>query len=165
MHSAVYAPLLIMKSHVVTWLALAGSVLACTPDPKIGTPEVVLRKFSQLYPNATEVEWELEDALYEASFRLDTLNKSVAFMADGTMRVMETEITIEMLPRQVKEYVASHTGGQPIDEAAMIIFSDGLTQFEAGAGDKDFLFDAAGIFVSMEREEDPREDHYVTGKR
>src|SRR5690349_17035724 len=154
-----------MKSHLVTCLVFAGILIACSSEPKVETPEPVLKKFSQLYPHASDVEWESEDSLYEASFRMDTVEKSVAFMADGTVRVMETEIAIELLPREVKDHLAKHTGGQPIDEAEMIIFADGVTQFEAGVGNKDFLFDAAGTFVSVEMEEDPREDHYVTGKR
>jgi hypothetical protein len=149
----------VMKTNHFLLLTLLAIIIACSTEPKVDTPEPVQKKFSQLYPNATEVTWEQEDTLYEAGFRVDTVNKSVSFFADGTVRVMETDLAIELLPQQIKDYVAQQTGGQPIEEAEMIIFADGITQYEAGAGGKDYLFDAAGTFLSVETEEHPREKH------
>jgi hypothetical protein len=146
-----------MKTNLFLLIALAACIIACSTKPTVDTPEVVLKKFSQLYPNAADVTWEQEDTLYEAGFRVDTVTKSVSFFADGTVRVMETAIAIQLLPQQIKDYVAQQSGGQPIDDAEMIIFADGITQYEAGVGNKDYLFDAAGTFMRMETEEQPRE--------
>jgi hypothetical protein len=148
-----------MKSPLVLLTAMALILMACQSEPKVDTPKEVLDKFSQLYPTASDVTWEQEDSLYEAAFFTDTIEKSVAFYADGTVRVMETSLSVDLLPQAVKDYIAQQAGGQPITGANMIIFADGITQYEAEVGDKDYLFDATGAFLAMETEESPGENN------
>ena len=145
-----------MKAIILALLAPCF-LFACKSEPTVSTPEAVVAKFNELYPGASDVTWEREDSLYEASFKSDTTAKSVAFFADGTIHVMETDISAALLPQLIKDYIAQQAAGKTIDGATMIIFADGVTQYEAEVGDQDYLFDAAGQFVSVEVEESPSE--------
>lgn len=146
-------------SHVIMKVILLLSCIlliastSCKTDHKADTPDAVIAKFNELYPNTSDVTWEKEDTLYEATFKTDTVEKSIAFHPNGTVLLMETEINPEQLPQPIKDYVSQKHSGKPITGATLIVFVNGVNQYEAEVENKDYLFDALGQFVSVEEEE------------
>ena len=142
-----------MKAILLLSCVLLIASASCKTDPKADTPDVVIAKFNELYPNTRDVTWEKEDTLYEATFKADTVEKSIAFHPNGTVHLMETEIDPDQLPQPIKDYVSQKHNGKPITGATMIVFVNGVNQYEAEVENKDYLFDALGQFVSVEEEE------------
>ena len=142
-----------MKAILFLTCVLLSTATGCTSEPKADTPEAVITKFNSLYSNTSNVTWEKEDTLYEATFTVDTIEKSVAFYPSGEVHVMETEIRPDQVPQSVKDYVANQLGGKPVTGATLIVFVDGTTQYEVEVENKDYLFDTIGQFVSVEEEE------------
>ena len=142
-----------MKAILFLTCVLLSTATGCTSEPKADTPEAVITKFNSLYPNTSNVTWEKEDTLYEATFTVDTIEKSVAFYPSGEVHVMETEIRPDQLPQAIKDYIAQQPGGKAITGATLMVYVDGTTQYEAEVDNKDYLFDTMGQFVSVEEEE------------
>lgn len=148
-----------MKNLILLLLPLWMIVFGCTADRStVTTPEALVTKFKSLYPDAKDVTWEMEDSLYEASFRQDTVKKSVTLNPDGTVRFMETDISPDSLPQAVKDYVVQQAGGKKISGAAMITYADGHFAYEAEVEKLDYLFDGAGQYLSVETEEGEEEE-------
>lgn len=122
-------------------------------EPKVVPPEMVTTIFAGLYPGATEVTWEREDSLYEASFMQDTVNKSVTFQPDGTVVDLESAIPLSLLPPAVTDYVQQQLGGKRIKEATRIIHADGMIDYEIAVENKDYLFDSNGSLIQTKEEE------------
>lgn len=106
-------------------------------------PEAVKAKLSSLYPNAQEIEWEKEDAGFEAEFEINEVETSANFDAAGNFLESETEIKTSELPKTVIEYMT----GKKIKEASKITDAAGKITYEAESGKKDYIFDSEGKFI------------------
>ena len=51
----------------------------------INVPQAVKDAFAATYPNATDIEWEMEDGKYEVEFEVEDNEMSVLYNADGTL--------------------------------------------------------------------------------
>jgi hypothetical protein len=110
-------------------------------------PAAVKGALKKQYPNATNIKWDKENNDYEASFDSNKTDTSILF--DGTGKIVETEVEIEMsqLPKGVAEYVKTHYKGSTIKEAAMITDANGTVTYEAAIKGMDLIFDTAGKFL------------------
>ena len=98
---------------------------------KIDVTETVKTDFSQKYPEARQVEWEMEEAdEYEAEFKLKGVEMSANFKKDGTWLGTETEIDEDDLPKVVKDGITSNFPGYDIEEAELSEKPDGVLVYE-----------------------------------
>ena len=80
-----------MKTKLVALTALGTIMFACSTELEIQStdvPPAVSAALMAKYPDAKNVEWELEEEgdhiLYEADFKSDGKRKEVHFRTDGT---------------------------------------------------------------------------------
>ena len=117
---------------------------------KLVVPEVVKAKVKALYPQANDVDWELEDGNYEAEIeQKGSSDVSVVLNAQGSVLETETEIKVSELPTAVRTYVTQQLGNKKIKEAAKIVKADNTVEYEAQVGKKDYLFDSVGVFLKI----------------
>lgn len=143
-----------MKNTIFVFSASLLFVICCKPtESKIAVPDTVSKKFNSLYPKATDLTWEMEDSLFEASFMLDTVNTSITFSSDGTPVDVESAIPISSLPAAITDYTAQQLPGKSIKGAAMITHADGTVSYEIDVEKRDYFFDGSGQFIKSAGEE------------
>ena len=144
-----------MKQRML-FLALfgLGCSLSCTAQ-KLKDNEVpvaVKLTMEKKFPGITKVKWSKEDKDFESEFMKDGKEMSAVFKASGTWKETETEIKVNELPQLIKAYMAEHVKGKKIREAAIIHKQDGSVVYEAEAQNADYLFDAKGNLLKIEKE-------------
>ncbi len=144
-----------MKKNISFIIVVAFTIFSCSP--KVTVPNVVKAKFATLYPDAKNVKWDKEEALFEAGFKTNDIETSVVFDAAGTVTETETAIEASALPAAITEYVAKNLAGKKIDEAAKIVDASGKVTYEAEVNEADYIFDETGNFISK-KEKDKGED-------
>jgi len=110
-------------------------------------PSEVRLSFQKLHPNIKDVDWEKEDANFEAEFEAGKTETSVVFDSKGNILETETEIASSELPATIANYISTNYPGQNIKEAAKIVTANGTVMYEAEIKDKDLIFDSNGSLV------------------
>ncbi len=142
---------------VLSLLALTLSINA-QKLKESDVPSAVKSKFSQMYPGAKDVIWEIEDKNYEAEFKESGTETSVMYNGSGTYLQTETEISVSSLPAGVSEYTAKNLPGSKINEASKITDANGTISYEAEIGSSDYLFDSSGKFLSKSTDSDTEDE-------
>jgi hypothetical protein len=122
-----------------------------TAEP-VQVPELVLQKFNSLFPTINNVDWDMEDQNYEATFQHSDGRKSVVFSPNGEVLSSETEINVNSLPEAMTAYIAENLKDKKIEDAEMVITASGGITYEIEIEDKDYIFDGAGKFINIEEE-------------
>jgi hypothetical protein len=144
-----------MKTIFTTTAAFFACITLCLSQGK-SVPQAVKDKFASLYPNVKKVEWEKEDANFEAEFEINGSENCCVFDASGNLLITAMEISISDLPKAASDYMAKNFTGKKITEAARIVDSKNIITYEAEVkGVGDLVFDASGNFV---KKEDDKED-------
>lgn len=108
---------------------------ACQSKQEV--PETVKKAFSQKFPDATKVKWDMENSdEWEAEFKLNGKEYSANFNMAG--KWLETEFEVEMkdLPEAVKTTLKKEFDGFKIEEMEMSETSGGnVYEFEIEKGD------------------------------
>lgn len=120
-------------------------------------PAAVTAQVSKLYPDASKISWEEEDGFYEASFKSNNTETSLILSHQGTLVKTEVEIDKAALPGGIISYVSMHHPGSSTMKAYKITDIKGRVQYEVEADDIDYLFDAKGVFLSQEDDDDINE--------
>ncbi len=128
-------------------LALAPAA-AFAAASKTKPPQAVLQAFQKAYPNAEDVDWEMEDGMYEAEFEQGDKEQSATFTATGQLIETETEIAVSELPAAVREYLAANYKGKKIKEAARIVTAKNTVMYEAEVKRRDLMFDEQGQLLT-----------------
>ncbi len=132
-----------MKNNLIAAALLMGlslNIARAQSDSKV--PQVVKTAFADKYATAKAVTWDKEDRSWEASFTMNGETRSVVFDANGKQTESELEMPVAKLPETVRAYMKSQK--KTIKAAAEITDAAGKVYYEAEAGGKDYLFDAAG---------------------
>lgn len=138
-----------MKNTLFSLSLLTLAPLAASAaNAKTTPPEAVLQAFQKTFPNADDVDWEMENGHYEAEFEQGEVEQSATFSASGQLLETETEIAVSELPAAARDYVAAHYRGKKIREAARIVTPTGTVTYEAAVKRRDLMFDAAGKFLA-----------------
>ena len=140
-----------MKKTVLTFAAIAG-LSTFTFGQKIKIPAAVQTSFEKQYPG-TPAKWENEHGKYEANFKHNGHELSALYDASGTLEETETEIPVSQLPASVTKYIVEHQLGK-IKEASKITKANGTIEYEAEVKAGDALFNEAGNFIKIEKEEE-----------
>ena len=93
-------------------IAVAASVFAALSCDQYedGKPsDNVLTRFDKMYPNAYNIEWEIEGVYWEVSFETGSYpnvkEHTAWFRADGTWVRTETDLLISAVPEEIKQYL------------------------------------------------------------
>lgn len=152
--------------YVLMAAALAFSLGACEKeDNNINTdelPQAVFEAFSNAYPDAEDVEWELEDGYYEVEFEMGNYEIEVTYDLNGNVIEIEEEIDPATLPENIRTYISTNYPDSEIEEAEMITDDDGVfyeVEIETANDEElELLFDEDGNFIEVESEDDDEDD-------
>lgn len=164
MKTIVVAIVLIFSVHTVNAQKLKAAEV----------PESVKNGFSKKFPNVKDVDWEKEDANYEAGFETISVNmdnpkakakkreSSVTLDASGNILEIETELAIADLPKAISEYITKNHPGFKIEEASKMTDNKDVITYEAevekGKEEFDLIFDANGGFIKKGEEKADEKD-------
>jgi uncharacterized lipoprotein NlpE involved in copper resistance len=155
-----------MKKAIIIALAVTGiSIVACENkenEHEEVAPAVVQAAFQEIFPNISDVEWEMENENeWEAEFEMDGVEYSANFLADGTWKETEHEITASEFPVAVQNTLSTDFADYSVEEAEFAETPDGIAyEFEltSSNGNLEVVMDADG-FVSIEIEVTEDEDN------
>jgi hypothetical protein len=136
------------------FLAVAFTAVYFADGQKISTSKVpasIKAAYMKEYPTAKNAKWEIENGLYEASFKSNGHNVSALFDKNGKMSESEVDIKISELPSGAVSYVKEHYKSS-IKEASKITKTNGEVNYEANVNHKDVIFDAKGKFIREAKE-------------
>ena len=141
------------KQFFLTLLAISIFQLssAQTLKPK-NVPTPVLEGMKKYLPMALLVEWEKEDADYEANFFVkdstgSLRTASALFNATGTLLEIEMIISKDELPSGVLDYINSNYGNPKIKEVSQVSKLSGPKTYEIEIKGKELIFDSEGKFI------------------
>ena len=143
-----------MKNLLLAALAflLVGPAFAQKLAPA-QVPPAVVATFQKTFPQATAVQWEKENADYEAGFQQAGTTMSALLSAGGELRETETGLAPSALPAPVRATLATRYKGSKVHEAARIVAAQtGAITYEAEVRQhgqhRDLLFTADGKEVA-----------------
>lgn len=136
----------------------AGAAMAQSNDEESKTtatvPAATKAAFQRDYPGITTVNWDEEDADYEASFKQGGVDMSAVYDKSGHRKSAEVSIKSSEVPQAAMDYYNKNYSGYKISETAKIVDDKNVTTYELqiGKGGKffDLIFDTKGNFVSKE---------------
>lgn len=141
------------------------SLNACGQASK-DVPDKVKTAFSQKFPTATKVKWDKENETeWEAEFKMNGIEYSANYGADGSWNETEYEIEAKDLPEAVKSALKTEFAKYEIGESEVTETVEGTfyeIQLKDGKNKMEAVVDASGKLVkkegNKEEEEDEEED-------
>ncbi len=117
---------------------MATTAFACSDMGKDKVPKAVKDAFAKKFPMAKKVHWDKEsDKEWEAEFKMNKMEYSANFMADGTWTETEHEIDKKDIPQAVKNRLNSSFAGYEVEESETSETKDGMVyEFEIEKGEK-----------------------------
>jgi hypothetical protein len=107
--------------------------------------------FSQKFPTAKKVNWDLESGTeWEAEFKQGGKEYAASFSVNGTWQETEQDLKKADLPEAIKQILAKDFDGFKIEEAEISRTSEGSVcevTVEKGAEDWELVFDANGKLI------------------
>src|SRR6266487_1345419 len=139
------------KSKIVkTFLLVVAAIMTTICMSQINVPSTVQSSFAKFFPGISVKKWDKEEEKYEANFTKDGKSMSAVFNTNGILEETETVIAAAKLPAPVIPYVREHYKGFKIEEAVIILKSNGEVIYEAAIKGKDLVFDSKGNFLKEE---------------
>ena len=143
-----------MKSIIITVAVIVVSmnVASAQKVKESEVPKAVVTSFQTHFKGAKAEGWDKEkNGEYEAEFKMNKVEMSANFSAEGVLMETETEIAPSVLPKAATEYITKNYAGSKIEEAAKITDSANKVTYEAevkhGKEEFELLFDASGNFT------------------
>lgn len=120
-------------------------------------PQAVKDSFSKEYPSNPTVQWEKEDGLYEANFKINKKEVSVSLDNSGVIKEVETELAKTELPSAVQAELKKSYGDYKIEEIAKIVSNETTTyeaEVEKGESSFELIFDSNGKLLKKTEEKE-----------
>lgn len=109
-----------MKNLKIAAIVLFATATVSAQDLMTSqVPTNLNTNFQKAYPNATDVEWEMEGENYKVEFDMGKMDNEIWYSIDGNTIKTEMEITENDLPSAVKNTVQSKYPDYKIDEVEM----------------------------------------------
>jgi hypothetical protein len=156
-----------MKTSIITVAVIVLSMNAATAQKvkEAAVPKAVITSFQTHFKGAKADAWDKEkNGEFEAEFKMNKVEMSANFSADGKLMETEEEIATATLPKSATEYITKNYAGIKTEEAAKITDSTGKVTYEAevkkGKEEIELLFDATGNFIKqvIETKDDTKKD-------
>ncbi|PKD20362.1 hypothetical protein APR41_13870 [Salegentibacter salinarum] len=115
-----------MKKSIFLILAIALGFTACENDDMRNSdiPSVVLNGFTEEFPDAKGVEWEIKADFYEADFDLANVDYEAVINTDGSLVRYKYEIVYDELPEAVKATITADYDQTKIDDIEVLKISE-----------------------------------------
>lgn len=117
-------------------------------------PQKVKDAFAKKFPTAKKVKWEKESTTeWEAEFKINKVEYSANFLADGTWTETEHEIDENDIPQNVKAVLASSFPGYEMEEAEISETQNGTVyefEIEKGETEIEVAIDLNGKLINQE---------------
>lgn len=134
-------------------LLLAG----CSKDDEnipggIEPPETILDAFNQLYPNASDTEWTVNNDYYVVTFDNNNLDNTVWLNHSGVWSMIESELPLNQLPQAINTSIKQSAYADWNIEEADTIGRAGFgtvykVEVEKGNQDTDLYYSVYGNFI------------------
>lgn len=114
-------------------------------------PAATKAAFQKQYPGI-KASWDKEGQGFEANFKQNGKIMSAVLDDNGTIIEIETDISINELPKSGMDYIVKKYPGSKIKEAAKVVKANGEINYEAEVNNKDVIFDEHGKFIKEAKE-------------
>lgn len=125
-----------------TFLVTVGvvSIFAGEKLPSSAIPSKILTYIEQHYPKANRIEWEYEedDKLYEAEFKINDLEYKLQFTSEGILQYSKEDIKQTDIPQAIIQYIQKEYKAYRI-LGANKLFVNGTYVYDVGIKGKNIL--------------------------
>ena len=149
-----------MKSTIITVavIVISMNVASAQKVKEAEVPKAVVTSFQTHFKGAKAEGWDKEkNGEYEAEFKMNKVEMSANFSADGKLMETEAEIASTTLPKAATDYITKNYAGSKIEEAAKITNAANKVTYEAevkhGKEEFELIFDASGNYIKKVVEE------------
>ncbi|MUH34721.1 hypothetical protein D9O36_02605 [Zobellia amurskyensis] len=130
-----------------------GSILQAQDIPQNQVPSIIVNKFNKQFPNASDIEWEMDGSLYNVDFEMGwNTDHDVWYNAEGDVVKHKEDIAKSELPQAVKDRIKTDFKGYSIDDLERITDNQKVVyKLELDAFTKqdwDAIIDADGTLIS-----------------
>ncbi|WP_266203299.1 PepSY-like domain-containing protein [Pontibacter kalidii] len=142
-----------MKKILVGFAFVGASVIAAQAQDVAtkDVPQAVAAVLTQQYANATDLEWEMDGANYEADFDVDRIDHNVLIDPSGKILMTKRDVMEKDLPQSVKAAIDQSYKGMRLDDVEQLE-KDGTTYYQVELDqkgeDKKVVFAADGKEVT-----------------
>jgi hypothetical protein len=123
------------------YILFSVSLLSAQEIETIAIPDAVMDRFTLLYPDARNIEWQIIKENYKADFKNEKATTMALIAWDGALLKTETEIKTTALPETAINYLSQNYPEEKIEQASIIEDKDGIITFEAVLDKVDLTFD------------------------
>ena len=129
--------------------------VGCSPSvPKadvqqVEVPELLLSRFTAIYPKAENATWEKGDGIYKVTFGYNEGKLAVDFLPDGAVERTKMYIDETALPAATLAYLSTTLAGQKINHATKNVDGFGAVTWEVSIGDDVYLFSTKGELLGL----------------
>jgi len=146
----------------VGMVVVAITTIAFTSENKEKVPQAVKKAFEKKFPNVKKVDWEKEnESEWEAEFKLNKLEYSANFLANGTWQETEHEITEENVPQNILSSLKASFPGFEMEEAEISETTEGTFyefEIEKGKDEWEVTLDSNGKVIKKQSEEEEEDE-------
>ena len=151
----------LMKNYLfIVFTILALLTYSCDCN-KADVPEEVKSTFSTMFPNASDIEWEMDDDMWEVEFEWNNMEYEASFNPDGSWDETEFEMEKSELHEMALFILSNDYPDWEIEEVEFVESSD-FRGYEVGIEmdekKMEILFNEGGELVAIEEEEDDDDD-------
>ena len=136
--------------QLFTFLAIFYCIplLSAQEIETVAVPSAVMDRFTLLYPDARNIEWQIINENFKADFKNGKMTTMALLAWDGALLKTETEIKITALPESAIEYLGQNFPEKKIEQASIIEDKVGVITFEAVLDKLDLTFDCTGQILA-----------------
>jgi hypothetical protein len=121
-------------------------------------PQLIKKSVSEVYPEAKNISWEIEDGMYEASFMEAGKELTCVIAMNGKITQIEEEIGTSGLPGGALSYLAMHELRTDKMEVTKIKDARNTITYEIETEGMSYLFDERGNLISKQQEIEEDDD-------
>lgn len=111
-----------MKKIVIA-LAFMGTTFASAQAQDVDqkdVPQAVSSALTQKYANATDLDWEMDGANYEAEFDMDRVDHTVLLDPSGKILMSKRDIMEKDLPQTVRTAIGQNYKSMRLDDIELV---------------------------------------------
>jgi hypothetical protein len=112
-------------------------------------PELLLSRFTAIYPKAENASWEKGDGTYIVTFQYSGSKLAVDFLPDGAVERTKMYIDNSTLPAPTLAFLDTTLPGQKINHATKNVDGFGAVTWEVSIGADVYLFSTRGDLLGL----------------
>ncbi|GAB4492063.1 MAG: hypothetical protein OHK0045_18910 [Raineya sp.] len=93
-------------------------------------PSSIISAFQSKFPNAKDIEWEMDNSDFEVNFEIGKVEWSAKFDSGGKLLETEQEINVSQIPQNVRQAIESEYPNCKIEEAEQVTLADNSVVYE-----------------------------------